>query len=87
MFRKEAGKYLQVLVPLILKMMTNIDEDDKWGQADEVVEDDNERSVTPRCPYRRFWVRFLTVSKFFRLLELEVHVHCTEPCEFNFTFK
>ncbi|KAI5693864.1 hypothetical protein M8J75_006971 [Diaphorina citri] len=28
MFRKEAGKYLQVLVPLILKMMTNIDEDD-----------------------------------------------------------
>ncbi|XP_026686973.1 importin-5-like, partial [Diaphorina citri] len=45
MFRKEAGKYLQVLVPLILKMMTNIDEDDKWGQADEVVEDDNESNT------------------------------------------
>ncbi|KAL1450070.1 hypothetical protein WDU94_002525 [Cyamophila willieti] len=45
MFRKEAGKYLQVLVPLILRMMTNIDDDEKWGETDEVVEDDNESNT------------------------------------------
>lgn len=45
MFRKEAGKYLPVLVPLVLRMMTQVDEDEKWGQTDEVVEDDNESNT------------------------------------------
>ncbi|XP_039296349.1 importin-5 [Nilaparvata lugens] len=42
MMRKEAGKYIPVLVPVILKMMTDIEEIENWSVSDEVAEDDND---------------------------------------------
>jgi len=42
MMRKESPKYLPVLVPLILKMMTDLDDDDDWSVMDEISEDDND---------------------------------------------
>lgn len=43
MMRKEAGKYIVVLVPLILKMMTDLEDDPEWSISDEITEDDNDR--------------------------------------------
>ncbi|XP_075236845.1 karyopherin beta 3 [Lycorma delicatula] len=42
MMRKEAGKYILVLVPFILKMMTDLDDDPEWSVSDEITEDDND---------------------------------------------
>ncbi|KAG8277165.1 Importin-5 [Homalodisca vitripennis] len=42
MMRKESPKYLPILVPLILKMMTDLDDDDDWSVLDEISEDDND---------------------------------------------
>lgn len=42
MVRKVGGKYIASLVPLVLKMMTDIQEDEKWSFSDEIVEDDND---------------------------------------------
>ncbi|XP_053986559.1 importin-5 [Hylaeus anthracinus] len=42
MVRKVGGKYIASLVPLILKMMTDIEEDEKWSFSDEIVDDDND---------------------------------------------
>ncbi|XP_031831169.1 karyopherin beta 3 isoform X1 [Nomia melanderi] len=42
MVRKVGGKYIVSLVPLVLKMMTDIEEDKNWSFADKIVDDDND---------------------------------------------
>ena len=43
MFRKIGSKYIPLLVPQILKMMTDVEDDSDWSVSDEIVEDDNDR--------------------------------------------
>ncbi|XP_014231665.1 importin-5 [Trichogramma pretiosum] len=42
MVRKVGGKYIEALVPLVLKMMADLDEDPDWSVSDEVIEEDND---------------------------------------------
>lgn len=42
MVRKVADKYVVALIPLVLTMMTDIDDDNDWGTCDEIIEDDND---------------------------------------------
>lgn len=41
MVRKRAEKYVITLIPLVLQMMTDMEDDDDWATSDVVVEDDN----------------------------------------------
>lgn len=41
MVRKHAGKYIELLIPAVLTMMTDIEDDDNWATSDEVCDDDN----------------------------------------------
>lgn len=41
MVRKRAEKYVVALIPLVLQMMTDLDEDDEWAVSDMIAEDDN----------------------------------------------
>ncbi|EDW13655.1 importin-5 [Drosophila mojavensis] len=41
MVRKRAEKYIVALIPLVLQMMTDLDEDEEWATADVVNEDDH----------------------------------------------
>jgi len=41
MVRKRADKYIVALIPLILHMMTDLDEDENWSTADVVDDDDH----------------------------------------------
>lgn len=43
MMRKEAGHYIPVLIPIVLDLMTDLDDDPEWSVSDEIVEDDNDR--------------------------------------------
>uniref|UniRef100_A0A182VXX6 Importin N-terminal domain-containing protein n=1 Tax=Anopheles minimus TaxID=112268 RepID=A0A182VXX6_9DIPT len=40
MVRKRAEKYVAALVPLILQMMTDLEDDDEWSVSDKISEDD-----------------------------------------------
>ncbi|XP_070496261.1 importin-5 [Chironomus tepperi] len=40
MVRKKAEKYVAALVPLVLKMMTELDDDEDWSVSDEIEDDD-----------------------------------------------
>ena len=42
MVRKNAGKYVEQLVPIVLQMMADVDEDDTWGDQDEVLDEDHD---------------------------------------------
>ncbi|EFN77942.1 Importin-5 [Harpegnathos saltator] len=42
MVRKAAAKYIAALIPLVLKMMTDLEEDEKWSFSDEIIEDDSD---------------------------------------------
>lgn len=42
MVRKVADKYVVALIPLVLTMMTDIEDDNDWGTCDEIIEDDND---------------------------------------------
>ncbi|XP_014288134.1 importin-5 [Halyomorpha halys] len=42
MMRKEAGHYIPVLIPIVLDLMTDLDDDPEWSVSDEIVEDDND---------------------------------------------
>ncbi|XP_049800660.1 importin-5 [Schistocerca nitens] len=42
MLRKIGGKYLTQLIPEILKMMTDLEEEEDWSVTDEVVDEDND---------------------------------------------
>lgn len=41
MVRKRAEKYIIALIPLVLQMMTDLDEDEDWATADVINEDDH----------------------------------------------
>ncbi|XP_036330351.1 importin-5 isoform X2 [Rhagoletis pomonella] len=41
MVRKRAEKYIVTLIPLVLQMMTDLDEDEEWATSDVVTDDDN----------------------------------------------
>lgn len=41
MVRKKAEKYIVALIPLILQMMTDLDDDDEWSVSDVIAEEDN----------------------------------------------
>ncbi|KAK4879979.1 hypothetical protein RN001_008125 [Aquatica leii] len=40
--RKQAGKYLEQLVPVILQFMADLDEEEGWAEADEILDEDND---------------------------------------------
>uniref|UniRef100_A0A2M3ZYW0 Putative karyopherin importin beta 3 n=1 Tax=Anopheles triannulatus TaxID=58253 RepID=A0A2M3ZYW0_9DIPT len=40
MVRKRAEKYVAALVPLVLQMMTDLEDDDEWSVSDKITEDD-----------------------------------------------
>lgn len=42
MVRKVGGKYISALVPLVLKMMTDLEDDEEWSFSDEIIEEDND---------------------------------------------
>ncbi|XP_015121637.1 importin-5 [Diachasma alloeum] len=42
MVRKVGGKYIVALVPLVLKMMTDLEDDEEWSVSDEIIEEDND---------------------------------------------
>lgn len=42
MIRKQAGKYLEQLVPLILQVMADLEEEEGWAEADEILDEDND---------------------------------------------
>lgn len=41
MVRKKAEKYVVALIPLVLKMMTELDDDEEWSVSDEIDEEDS----------------------------------------------
>lgn len=41
MVRKHAQKYVVALIPLVLQMMTDMEEDEEWATSDIVADDDN----------------------------------------------
>ncbi|XP_018786475.1 PREDICTED: importin-5 isoform X1 [Bactrocera latifrons] len=41
MVRKRADKYVLALIPLVLQMMTDLDDDKEWATSDVVTDDDN----------------------------------------------
>lgn len=41
MVRKKAERYITALVPLVLKMMTELDDDEEWSISDEINEEDS----------------------------------------------
>lgn len=41
MVRKRCEKFVIALIPLVLQMMTDLEDDDEWSVSDEVNEDDN----------------------------------------------
>ncbi|XP_022901900.1 importin-5 [Onthophagus taurus] len=42
MVRKNAGNYVEQLVPLVLQFMADIEEEDGWSEQDEILEEDND---------------------------------------------
>lgn len=40
MVRKKADKYIKALVPQVLQMMTDLEDDEEWSVSDEITEDD-----------------------------------------------
>lgn len=42
MVRKNAGKYIEQLVPLILQFMADLEDEDGWAESDELLEEDND---------------------------------------------
>lgn len=43
MLRKVGAKYIPLLVPQVLKMMTDLEDDSNWSVSDEIIDDDNDR--------------------------------------------
>ena len=42
MLRKVGAKHIPLLVPQLLKMMTEIEDDSDWSVSDEIVDDDDD---------------------------------------------
>lgn len=45
MLRRVGAKYIPLLVPQVLLLMTDLEDDPEWSVADEIIEEDNDRSV------------------------------------------
>nr|CAD7427512.1 unnamed protein product [Timema monikensis] len=45
MLRKVGAKYIPLLVPIILKMMTDIEDEPDWSISDEIVDEDNDSNT------------------------------------------
>nr|CAD7590238.1 unnamed protein product [Timema genevievae] len=45
MLRKVGSKYIPLLVPIILKMMTDIEDEPDWSISDEIVDEDNDSNT------------------------------------------
>ncbi|XP_067014129.1 importin-5 [Anabrus simplex] len=45
MLRKVGAKYIPILVPQVLKMMTDLEDDSEWSITDEIVDDDNDSNT------------------------------------------
>lgn len=43
MVRKVGVKYIPELVPRVLHLMTDLEDDDEWSVGDEIIEEDNDR--------------------------------------------
>ncbi len=41
MVRKVGAKYIPELVPRVLHLMTDLEDDDEWSAGDEIIEEDN----------------------------------------------
>lgn len=42
MVRKNTGKYMEQLIPLILQFMADLEEEDGWAESDELLDEDND---------------------------------------------
>lgn len=42
MVRKNAGKYIAQLVPVILQFMADIEEEEDWSKSDELLDEEND---------------------------------------------
>lgn len=42
MIRKNAAKYMEQLVPLILQFMADLEEEEGWAESDELLDEDND---------------------------------------------
>lgn len=42
MVRKNAAKYMEQLVPLILQFMADLEDEDGWAESDELLDEDND---------------------------------------------
>lgn len=42
MVRKNASKYMEQLIPLILQFMADLEEEEGWAEADEILDEDND---------------------------------------------
>lgn len=51
MVRKNAADYIVALVHEVLKMLTQLEDDDQWSLSDEIVDDDSDRLVSKSYPF------------------------------------
>lgn len=56
MMRKNAGEYLVALVHEVLKMLTQLEDDENWSMSDEIIEDDSDRLVKKISFYFLFFL-------------------------------
>lgn len=42
MVRKNTGKYMDQLIPLILLFMADLEDEDGWAESDELLDEDND---------------------------------------------
>lgn len=45
MMRKVGGRFIPLLVPQVLQMMTDLDDSPEWSISDEITEEDSDRYV------------------------------------------
>ncbi len=45
MMKKESPSFIAPLIQCILKMMADIEDDENWSYADEIVDEDNDKLV------------------------------------------
>lgn len=61
MMKKESPTYIEPLVLAILKMMTDIDDDENWSFSDEIVDEDNDKlELTNFFFFSKFGDHYLT---------------------------
>lgn len=63
MMRKNAGDYIVALVLEVLKMLTQLDDEENWSISDEIVEDDSDRLANE---FTHFLLKLLFVMVFYK---------------------